>query len=168
MNPWISMCGTVSVGLLAIAATFYNRFVPDVNAQKRHLKLLGIGAFNLLVICSQVVAIHRLAHSGAPVTPGFVVMAAFDVGGFIVTVLSLLSLYFLRLINKLVNSHFENSVTFMGLQGRMIGISQKHQNAIQRSADAIVALATQPGVDPDAAGRVCALMTNLYAPQGDQ
>jgi len=99
------------------------------------------------------------------VTPDFVVEVASDFGALIFNLVIIYSLLFLRALGLFVNLYRTNSETDNELRGRMIGIAEKHLAAIQRSADAIVVLATQPGIDPETAGRVRALMTNLYTPK---
>ena len=165
MNLWVTIGVQVAMGLLVVGVGFYVRFYPDVNTQKRHLKLFGLAVWILATVGFQVLSIYKIAHSGKPVTPDFVVEVASDFGALIFNLVIIYSLLFLRALGLFVNLYRTNSETDNELRGRMIGIAEKHLAAIQRSADAIVVLATQPGIDPETAGRVRALMTNLYTPK---
>jgi hypothetical protein len=59
MSAWITPAVTASVGILTIFAQFYNRFVPDVEKQKRHVRIAAMFVLIVLVTAFYVFAIHR-------------------------------------------------------------------------------------------------------------
>jgi len=95
MSPITVSAISAVIAFLVLAERFYSRFVPDVNAQKRHLKLLAGLALNIGVIAAQIYSLYGLAHTKATLTPGLVMVMALTAGGLVFT---LTCMFLIRLI----------------------------------------------------------------------
>jgi hypothetical protein len=105
MHFWIVPCVNAGVGLLAIAVSFYIRFLPDATGRKRNFKLFAVGVLNVAAIAYQVWNIDRLAHSKELVTPRFIAEVASYVIGLAFTLAGLSSLCALMLFDKFLNAY---------------------------------------------------------------
>lgn len=81
MSPWLGITIGGVVGLLGIGERFYNRFVPDVEAQKRQLQSLAFWSLFLGGLCIDFFFLIKVVLLPRPVTRGTVLEIAVMVAG---------------------------------------------------------------------------------------
>lgn len=91
---------------MGIAERFYSRFVPDVNDQKRHLRLAGRVAFLVFSLSGVIWGFWDAANLREPITPGYVLFVGwlfFSLTLFILNLLLFLALRFMDTYSGLLD-----------------------------------------------------------------
>jgi hypothetical protein len=161
MNPWIAVAISPTIALLIFAFNVHSRFVPDIDTQKRQLMRFGLWVAGILAVGSQVNGIYALAHSTRPVTPGFVMDVASSVGGFAFTLTCFAAIYLIKLLDRFLTLYLKGRDVdegFWDLQKKHVAVTGQMQESIEQNCDAIELLASQPGISPEIASKIRALL----------
>ena len=86
MPIWVPTAISIFFGLAGICATFYFKWVPDIEVQKRHMKGLGWWLLDLVTLGAQITSTYLLAQHKGPVTSAFVVATALIVDGLVLCI----------------------------------------------------------------------------------
>ena len=147
-STWLTAIGTL-IALAALITQFYFKWVPNVEDQKRHVKLTAMWVMDILTVGVQVVAIYLLAQFKGPVTPDLVVRVSIGacclvLCGALITIRRLVLGYMresLHDLGRLSGTNGHGAIDF--------GWMQQHVAVTQKIIDALDFLAKDPNLSAE-------------------
>lgn len=134
MPTWIPAVVVPFVAILTnLAAQFYFKLVPDIKDQKRHLKQTSFWAMDILGICVQVGCVAFFFRSNSPVTPQFVVLAAWSMSCLFFYVAQVG--YRRQLLDGILKRNLERIGKLTDIDMAQIGLLTQHRRALEMLAN---------------------------------
>ncbi len=146
MSGLVVTVAALIIPSIGVAAQIYFNFVPDLNVQKQQLKKAAGWMGDILTFSAQGFGVYLLTQRKGPVTPGFVLQAAFVMSGI---TFCLILVMFRRLITGILDRHLDNTGKYLGNFGRHLDNTSRHIAITGQLKRAVVALSNDPNLSPD-------------------
>ena len=133
MPPWLPGTLVAIVGLLVSAfCSFYFKWVPAVEDQKRHMRQAAWWVFDAGTIVCQVWPLYALAHVMGPVTPSHIVRGAMSGAGLAFCSALIVAR---RTYGRLLNRQIENFGTLMEVHDKTFANQMEAMRILSHRVD---------------------------------
>ena len=138
MSPWVPVGCSIGIAIVTLFERFYTRLTPDIEAQKRHLRTVGIWTLYVVTIGFQLFTIVGEMRTSPPVTSQLVFRIALEAAALAFNCSLLVDVVLMRLSIRFMDINKRHAEAF-GTHLRFTG-EHIEQTSRMREALALVAL----------------------------